>query len=74
MDNFRLRIWHAALEKAGVAALRLHDLRHTYISVRIKRGEDLAEISQQAGYANLRITLETHAHFIPSLGLDLPPL
>jgi|GEM_PF-2384015 integrase len=75
VDHFRARVWLPLLEKAELPARRLHDLRHTYVSTRIKRGEDLAAISRDAGHANLRITLETYAHFIPAgESKEMPPL
>ncbi len=75
VDHFRARVWKPLLAKAELPARRLHDLRHTYISTRIKRGEDLAAISRDAGHANLRITLETYAHFVPAGDpAEMPPL
>ena len=75
VDHFRARVWKPLLAKAELPARRMHDLRHTYISTRIKRGEDLAAISRDAGHANLRITLETYAHFVPAGNpTELPPL
>lgn len=75
VDHFRARVWKPLIAKAELPARRMHDLRHTYISTRIKRGEDLAAISRDAGHANLRITLETYAHFIPAGDpADLAPL
>jgi integrase len=49
--------WSRAQKIAGVRMRSPHSLRHTYASVNLARGEDLAYISRQLGHANPAITL-----------------
>ena len=68
--------------KAGVTLIRMHDLRHTYASMRIAGGSDIVHLSRDLGHANASFTLDVYAHFfakfqersVPSLrelvGLD----
>ena len=41
--------------------MRFHDLRHTYASLLIAQGVDVAYVSRQLGYANITTTLNTYA-------------
>ena len=52
--------------KAGIAALRLHDLRHTYASMSLARGEDYRRRSEQTWHTSYVITLDVYAHLIPA--------
>jgi integrase len=57
--------WMRAQKLAGVRARSPHSLRHTYASVNLARGEDLAYVSKQLGHANPGITLTIYTHFMP---------
>jgi len=57
--------WVRAQRTAGVRIRSPHALRHTYASVNLARGEDLAYVSRQLGHANPAITLAIYTHFIP---------
>ncbi|MBA3400758.1 MAG: tyrosine-type recombinase/integrase [Actinobacteria bacterium] len=68
-DNLRTRGLLAAVKKAGVNAepkkpLTLHALRHGYGSMRIRAGDDVANVSRRLGHANPSITLGIHTHEI----------
>jgi integrase len=43
-QHWRDRVFHKALEKAGLRAVRTHDLRHGYASYLIQAGESLAYV------------------------------
>jgi integrase len=57
--------WTRAQKLAGVRFRSPHSLRHTYASVSLHRGEDLAYVSRQLGHANPSITLSIYTHFMP---------
>ncbi|MEJ2246184.1 MAG: tyrosine-type recombinase/integrase, partial [Acidobacteriota bacterium] len=57
--------WTRAQKMAGVRIRSPHSLRHTYASVNLAEGEDLAYISHQLGHANPAITLAIYTHFVP---------
>jgi site-specific recombinase XerD len=41
LENFRKRVWQPATAAAGLAPLRIHDLRHTCASLAIAAGADV---------------------------------
>jgi integrase len=43
---------------------RLHDLRHTYGSLKIEQGENLKYIQTQMGHSSIRITLDIYGHLL----------
>jgi integrase len=57
--------WNRAQKIAGVRMRSPHSLRHTYASVNLARGEDLAYVSRQLGHATPAITLAIYTHFLP---------
>jgi integrase len=55
-----------AIVAAGLPRIRFHDLRHTAISLMLMANVPISEVSRYAGHSNIRITLDTYAHFIPA--------
>jgi integrase len=51
----------AGLNRDGVSALSLHDLRHTFVCRLIAAGLDVVEVQRQAGHKNPAITLRLYA-------------
>ena len=51
-----------ALEKAGLAKIRFHDLRHTAASIMLNRGVPALVVSKRLGHANPSTTLNIYAH------------
>jgi site-specific recombinase XerC len=51
-DNLRRRIFEKALTKAKLRHIRLHDLRHTFVSHLIQNGESLAYVRDHPGSKN----------------------
>jgi integrase len=49
---------------AGLASFSPHDLRHRYISVKIREGVPVTEIAAQVGHARTSLTLDTYAHVL----------
>jgi integrase len=64
-DNWRRRVFNKALEKAGLRRIRIHDLRHTYATLRINKGDSIADVSKQLGHHSVKLTLDTYYHWIP---------
>jgi len=74
--NWRTRVWHPALRRAGLRAVRIHDARHTHASLLIAAGADIVAVSRRLGHANPSITLGVYSHAVqsqnaPSLGEKL---
>ena len=53
--------WHTAIDRAGIANFRFHDLRHSCGSAMVQNGANLAEVAALLGHKNLQMTLR-YAH------------
>lgn len=51
----------AGCEKAGLKRIRIHDLRHSHISLLIERGFNAVEIARRVGHKSVEITFR-YAH------------
>ncbi|SRR6266704_515932 len=62
----RLSIWfRSAAKRSGLPAIRLHDLRHTYATIALRRGTPVKVVSARLGHASIAITLDLYAHALP---------
>ncbi len=60
------RAFKRAQKLAGLTKiLTPHALRHTWASLMIAAGEDLASVSKHLGHANVGVTLTIYTHFLP---------
>jgi integrase len=62
---FWRHVWSPLLEKAAVRAIRIHDARHTYASLMLRRGVPIAYVSRQLGHSSIQITVDLYGHFVP---------
>ena len=60
--NWRMRVWHPSLRRAGLRSIRVHDARHTCASLLIGSGADIVAVSRRLGHSNPAITLSTYSH------------
>lgn len=65
LSNWRCRIFNKALDKAKLRRIRIHDLRHTYATLRISKGDNIADVSNQLGHYSVKLTLDTYNHWLP---------
>jgi integrase len=65
IENFRKRVWQPAITAAGVAPLRIHDLRHTCASLAIAAGADVKVLQRMLGHASAALTLDRYGHLLP---------
>jgi len=65
LSNWRRRIFNKALEKAKLRRIRIHDLRHTYATLRISKGDNIADVSYSLGHFSVKFTLDTYFHWLP---------
>lgn len=49
-------------KRAGLAPIRLHDLRHTHATLALKAGVHPRIVQERLGHANVSITLDTYSH------------
>ena len=66
LNNWRKRVWRPACTKAGVAPLRLHDLRHTAVALWIEAGESPKGIAARAGHTSVVTVLDRYGHLMPA--------
>jgi integrase len=59
------RDYEPLLERAGVAARTLHNLRHSHATHLLLQGVSVLEVSARLGHASPNITLSTYSHWIP---------
>ena len=55
---------------AKVTRITFHGLRHTHISHLLMDGVHVKVVSERAGHANVNITLNTYAAYIPNMQAD----
>jgi len=60
--NFRSRVWHPSLSRAGLRRIRIHDARHTYASHLIAAGVDAVRVAKRLGHSDPGITYKVYAH------------
>jgi integrase len=65
INNLRKQVFYKCLEKAGLRRIRIHDLRHTYATLRISKGDNILDVSKQLGHHSVKITLDTYTHWMP---------
>ena len=63
--NFRQRVWLKLLKKAGVKPRGFHHTRHTYATLSLAAGVDVAVVSKQLGHAKTSITYDIYHHVLP---------
>ncbi|HVD18697.1 MAG TPA: tyrosine-type recombinase/integrase, partial [Propionibacteriaceae bacterium] len=55
---------------AGLPAIRLHDLRHTWATLALSAGEHPKVVQERLGHANVSITLDVYSHVSEGLHSD----
>lgn len=68
---FRRRFWTPAVEAAGLTPLRIHDLRHTAVSLWIAAGANPKQVAVRAGHTSVSVVLDRYGHLYPQQELDL---
>jgi integrase len=64
-------LWRPAVRAAGLDGLRIHDLRHTAVALRIAAGANPKEVAAWAGNASVSFTLDRYGHLYPDADLNL---
>ena len=59
--DFLERKMKSGCEKGGLKKIRIHDLRHSHISLLIERGFNAVEIARRVGHKSVEITFR-YAH------------
>ena len=56
-----------AAARAGVPAVRLHDLRHTAATLALTAGAHPKQVQEMLGHARVAITLDVYSHVTPHM-------
>lgn len=63
--NINTRAWRKALERAGIANFRWHDLRHTWASWLVQNGTPLYDLQEMGGWQSSEM-VRRYAHLAPA--------
>lgn len=64
-EDWRAKVWRPAVEAAGLAPLRPHDLKHTGVALLAAAGIDPMEIARRAGHSSVAFTFDRYGHLFP---------
>jgi len=59
--------WIKLVRKCGLPGRRLHDCRHTYATLLLKKNVHPSIVAAQLGHASVSTTLDIYSHSIPAL-------
>ncbi len=65
-----LKMFKAALRRAGLPDVRFHDIRHSAATMMLLQGENIKVVQSRLGHATAQITLDVYAHALPSMDRD----
>ncbi|WBL16339.1 site-specific integrase [Sutcliffiella sp. NC1] len=66
-SNIRSRNFNGLIKQAGLKKIRFHDLRHTCATLLLSEGVNVKIISEMLGHSNIKITLDTYSHVLPTM-------
>ena len=61
IEQCNTKAWRKALDRAGIADFRWHDLRHTWASWHVQNGTSLQELQMLGGWSSFEMVLR-YAH------------
>lgn len=59
------------IDRSGEENIRVHDLRHSHVSMLIKMGKPVEEISRRIGHESIKTTWDTYSHLYPGSDKEL---
>lgn len=57
-------------KKKALPKIRFHDLRHTHATLLLTIGVNVKVISERLEHSNIKITLDTYSHVLPTMQED----
>ncbi len=63
--SFRSRFWNPAVKRADLDGLRMHDLRHTAVSLWIAHGATPKQVQVWAGHRSVSTVFDRYGHLFP---------
>ena len=68
------RLFVSYMRRAGLPTIRLHDLRHTYVTVALGVGVHPKIVSERLGHATIAVTLDLYSHVTPAIDAEAAAL
>lgn len=68
------RWFEAHRSKAGLPAVRAHDLRHTHATLLLQAGVHPKVVQERLGHSSITVTIDTYSHVIPAMQEDAAEL
>ncbi|MBQ6459002.1 MAG: site-specific integrase [Exiguobacterium sp.] len=65
-----LRTFYSITKQSSVPRIRFHDLRHTHATLLLEQGTHPKVVSERLGHSNVRITLDTYSHVLPTMQVE----
>ena len=62
--SWRKRIWYPMIKKAGLRRVRIHDMRHCFVSLLISEGRSLHYIKEAVGHSSINVTSDIYGHWV----------
>ena len=67
VHNMAKRRFKPALSRAGIEAIRFHDLRHTFASQLLAKGAPMKYVQHQLGHSSIKMTMDLYTHLLPEV-------
>ena len=64
-SNFYRRVFRRSADGVGLKHFRLHDLRHTYVTMLISEGAHPRVVMERLGHSSISVTMDTFGHLVP---------
>jgi integrase len=69
--NNLVREYLRLVASAGVPRIRIHDLRHTHVTLAIQAGAPIGAVSRRVGHARTSTTMDVYAHVLPEMHTEV---
>ena len=66
-SSYLRKIFNKIIAEAGLPQIRFHDMRHAHATLLLLQGVNPKIVSERLGHADVRITLDTYSHLLPSM-------
>jgi integrase len=64
-EGMRRRVWHPTIERAALRHRNPYQTRHTFASLMLSQGEEVAWVARMMGHTTTRMIYEHYYRFIP---------
>jgi integrase len=71
LKRFRRTVWRPAVRRADLEPLRIHDLRHSCVSISVAAGAHPKQIQALLGHSSITVTFDRYGHVFESLSDEL---